>query len=525
MFKHITLPIIALLFCCNPASAQLELPAIFNDHMVMQRNQNIKIWGWSKPTEKITCTLAGGSSGTTASSDGTWSLQLKGLPAGGPHELKIQTSKESIIIHDIYIGEVWLCSGQSNMAMKVSGVVNAETEISNAKQPSIRMFTESSPHATEPQDRCKGTWQICSPETVSRFSATAYFFGRELHKELNVPIGLVNSSVGGTAIESWTSMPAQTLNQELQPMLRDFVDKDRGFDAQAARERYQKSLANWEKQKAENAKAKDNTQKRRLPRRPSAPTKPSADKNYPSNLFNGKINPLIGYGIRGVIWYQGERNSNGKFSAIYDKQLETLIHDWRQRWSSPELPFAWVQLPNFKALQTQPSEPSGWVNVREGMLHSLRIPRTGMAITVDVGEATNIHPKNKQTVGSRLARWALVDVYDRGGKLTGGKVAMGPLFKSSQRMGNRINLKFTQAGTGLKSSGGPLKGFAVAGEDRVFHWAEATANGDTVSVGTKQVPNPIAVRYSWANNPIGNLTNSIDLPASPFRTDNWTDSE
>ncbi|MGI9467457.1 MAG: sialate O-acetylesterase [Rubripirellula sp.] len=525
MLKPITLPIIALILCCNPADAQLEVPRIFSDHMVMQRNENIKVWGWSKPGDNITSTLASQTSRTKSSADGTWSLEFKEFPAGGPHELKIQTSEESITINDIYMGEVWLCSGQSNMAMKVGGVMDAETEISTANHPAVRMFTESSPHATEPQDRCKGAWQVCSPETVSSFSATAYFFGRKLQQELNVPVGLINSSVGGTAIEAWTSMPAQTSNKALKPMMLDLAGQEKEFDAAAAEERYQKALARWEKAKADNAKIKEKSQRKRLPRRPSLPAKPSAGKNYPSNLFNGKIHPLIGYAIRGVIWYQGERNSNGKFSDLYDKQLETLVADWRQRWSAPELPFAWVQLPNFRALQTEPSEPSGWVNVRAGMLRALSIPETGMAITVDVGDAKNIHPKNKQAVGARLARWALVDVYDRGNKLPGGKVAMGPLLKSSQPAEDRINLTFSQIGTGLKSSNGPLQGFAVAGEDRVFHWAEATATGDHVSVGSPQVPNPVAVRYSWAANPLGNLTNSIGLPASPFRTDHWTNSQ
>ena len=525
MLKHITLPIIALIIWCNTAHAQLEVPTIFSDHMVMQRNQSIKVWGWSKPGDNITCTLSSQSTKTKASADGMWSSQFKEFPAGGPHQLKIQTNEESITINDVYIGEVWLCSGQSNMAMKVGGVLEAEAEISKANYPAIRMFTESSPHATEPQNRCKGAWEVCSPETVSRFSATAYFFGRKLQQELKVPVGLVNSSVGGTAIEAWTSMPAQNSNKTLKPMMLDFASQDKEFNAEATNSRYQKSLARWEKTKAENANTKDKAQQKRLPRRPSLPTKPSAGKNYPSNLFNGKINPLIGYGIRGAIWYQGERNSNGKFSGLYDQQLNTLITDWRQRWGTPEMPFAWVQLPNFRALQTEPSEPSGWVNVREGMLRALSIPQTGMAITVDVGDAKNIHPKNKQAVGARLARWALVDVYDQGNQLTGGNVAMGPLFKSSQRAGDRINLKFSQVGTGLKSSNGPLQGFAVAGEDRVFHWAEATVTGENVSVGSKQVPKPVAVRYSWAANPLGNLTNSIGLPASPFRTDEWTDSQ
>ncbi|MGB0761289.1 MAG: sialate O-acetylesterase [Rubripirellula sp.] len=525
MLKQITLPILTLVLCCNTAFAQLEVPTVFSDHMVLQRNQAIKVWGWSKPDDKITCTLAHQTSEAKASAAGKWSVQIDKLPAGGPHELKIRTSKESITINDIYIGEVWLCSGQSNMAMKVGGVLGAEKEISTANHPAIRMFTESSSHATEPQDRCKGTWQVCSPETVSSFSATAYFFGLKLQQELDVPVGLVNSSVGGTAIEAWTSMPAQRSNEALQPMLLDFASLEKGFDAEAANERYQKSLARWEKLKAENANTKNRDQRKRLPRRPSVPSRPSADKNYPSNLFNGKINPLIGYGIRGAIWYQGERNSNGKFSGLYDKQLKTLINDWRERWGTPELPFAWVQLPNFRALQTKPSEPSGWVNVREGMLRALSIPNTGMAITVDVGDAKNIHPKNKQAVGVRLARWALVDVYNQGKKSDGGNVAMGPLLKSAKQTGDGIDLLFSQVGTGLKSTKGPLQGFAVAGKDRVFHWAEAKASGNKVSVTSKQVPEPVAVRYSWASNPIGNLTNSVNLPASPFRTDDWTDSQ
>ena len=525
MLKSITLPIIALILCCNITYAQLEVPTIFSDHMVMQRDQEIKVWGWSKPGDEITCKLASQTSETKASADGTWSLKFNKFPAGGPHILTIQTSEESITIHDIYMGEVWLCSGQSNMAMKVGGVLDAETEISTANHPAIRMFTESSSHATEPQDRCKGAWQVCSPETVSSFSATAYFFGRKLQQELGVPVGLINSSVGGTAIEAWTSMAAQTSNKALKPMMLDLAGQDKEFDAAAAEKRYKKALAIWEKAKADNAKIKEKSLRKRLPRRPSLPPKPSAGKNYPSNLFNGKIHPLIGYALRGVIWYQGERNSNGKFSDLYDKQLETLITDWRRQWSAPELPFAWVQLPNFRELQTEPSEPSGWVNVRAGMLRVLSIPKTGMAITVDVGDAKNIHPKNKQAVGARLARWALVDVYDQGNKLHGGNVAMGPLLKSSQPAGDRINLTFSQVGTGLKSSKGPLRGFAVAGEDRIFHWAEATATGNQVSVASQQVPNPVAVRYSWAANPLGNLTNSIGLPASPFKTDNWTDSQ
>lgn len=525
MLKHITLPIIALLLCCNTAFAQLEVPSIFSDHMVLQRNQQIKVWGWSMAGDEITCSLAGQNAKAKAASDGTWFVNFEEFTSGGPYELKIQGRGKAIAINDIYIGEVWLCSGQSNMAMKVGGVLDAETEISAAKHPAIRMFTESSSHATEPQDRCKGAWQVCSPETVGSFSATAYFFGRKLQQELNVPVGLINSSVGGTAIEAWTSMPAQTSNKILNPMMLEFAGQDKGFDAEAAKERYQKSLTRWEKTKAENANIKDKDQKKRLPRRPSLPNKPSAGKNYPSNLFNGKINPLIGYGIRGVIWYQGERNSNGKFSELYDKQLETLITDWRQRWSTPELPFAWVQLPNFRALQSNPSEPSGWVNVREGMRRALSIPHTGMAITVDVGDAKNIHPRNKQAVGGRLARWALVDVYQQGNKLPGGNVAMGPLLKSLQTAGDRINLTFEQVGKGLKSFKNPLQGFAIAGKDQVFHWAEAEANGNQVSVWSKQVPNPVAVRYSWAANPAGNLTNSLDLPASPFRTDAWTGVE
>ncbi|MDE0864884.1 MAG: sialate O-acetylesterase [Rubripirellula sp.] len=522
MLKSFVFSTCTLILFCSTALAQLELPTVFSDHMVLQRDQIISIWGWAKPGDEITCSFAGRNARGTAAADGKWSVEFEEFSAGGPHQLIAKANEDSLTINDIYVGEVWLCSGQSNMAMKVRSGNNSEAELSAANHPMIRMFNEASAHATEPQDRCRGDWQVCSPETVGDFSATAYFFGRRLQQELNVPIGLINSSVGGTAVEAWTSMPAQKANDELKPMLLDFQTKEEAYDPEAAKARYEKALANWEKQQTANKLQQKKGQKKRAPRRPSLPSNPSADRNFPSNLFNGKIHPLIGYGIRGAIWYQGERNSNGQFSNLYDEQLGTLIADWRERWGIGNFPFAWVQLPNFRTLQTEPSEPSGWVNVRDGMLRALKIPHTGMAITVDVGDAQNIHPKNKQAVGARLARWALADVYDMGEQLPGGDTAMGPLFQSAQPEGNRINLKFTQSGMGLKSTDGAVQGFAVAGKDRIFHWANAEADGNKVSAWSDQVPNPVAVRYSWASNPIGNLVNSVGIPASPFRTDDWS---
>jgi len=494
-----------------PANAEVTLPAVFGPHMVVQREMPVRVWGWASPGERIAGSLGDHSFAATAADDGRWSATIDPLTAGGPLTLTVKGADQSLQIPDVYVGEVWLCSGQSNMAMTVNRVLNADQEIAAADFPMIRMFRESSPHSTSPQEKCSGTWSVCGPDTVSGFSATAYFFGRELSRKLNVPIGLINSSVGGTSIESWTSMDAQLKNPAVEPCLARWKADDDAFDPEAAQARYETALKRWE---ALRDTAREN--RTAPPRKPVLAVQPRNDRNHPSNLFNGKIQPLVGYTLRGAIWYQGENNAGRGLAHLYGAQLETMITDWRTRWGQGDFPFAWVQLPNYRAAQTQPSETSGWVLVQEGMRKTLdRVPGTGMAITVDIGEATDIHPRNKQDVGRRLSYWALGDVYG------GDETTSGPLYLDQRIDGNHVLVEFNHTAKGLVAKDGELKGFAIAGKDRQFHWAKARVEGKCVVVWSDQVASPVSVRYAWASNPDCNLFNSAGLPASPFRTDNW----
>ena len=492
--------------------ADVTLPCVFSDHMVLQRDKPVTVWGWAEKGENVTVSIAGSTASAKAGPDGCWTLSIGPLSAGGPHKMVVKGAS-TISIDDVLVGEVWLCSGQSNMAMTVSRAANFDEEKKAANWPEIRMLTVVRQASPEPVSKCQGDWKLCKPETVGGFSATAYFFGRTLHQELDVPVGLITSAWGGTAVEAWTSLEAQQPQKELKPLLESWDKQIETYDPATAQARYEQQLASW-KEKAAKAKAAGKT----APRRPTAPVSPRINQNRPANLFNGMIQPLIPYGIRGAIWYQGERNSHGEPSALYGLQLKTLIEDWRVRFEQGSFPFFFVQLPNFLKPQEQPSEHTGWVMVREGMLKTLAVPNTGMAITVDVGEEKDIHPKNKQEVGRRLALWGLATVYGKD------LVYSGPICRKATAKNGTMVLQFDHVGDGLKTNdGGVVKGFAVAGADRKFVSAEATIDGDQVIVSSKEVKKPVAVRYAWANNPEVNLVNSADLPASPFRTDDWVE--
>ena len=500
--------VVAITFC-NLAVADLELPPMFADSMILQRDQPVKVWGWASAGSQIEVSLLADTKSTTTSDDGRWSVALEAMPAGGPHTMTVAGDGAKVVVKDVLIGDVWLCSGQSNMAMTVSRAKDFDKESAAATFPKIRMFKVTSAHATKPQDRCKGEWSVCSPETVGGFSATAYFFGRRIHKELNVPIGLINSSVGGTSVESWTSMPAQSAVAAIKPRLDAWKAADSEYDAEKAKANFDKATESW-KQRVKKAKAEGKPN----PRRPQLVSRPIEDRNYPSNLFNGKINPLIGYTIKGAVWYQGENSSGRGFAHLYQHQLTTLINDWRTRWGQGDFPFGWVQLPNFKAPQTQPVETSGWVLVQEGMLKTLSLPNTGMAVTIDVGEEKDIHPKDKQSVGHRLAQWALADVYNKD------IPAMGPIYRSSKVQGGNVIIEFDHA-QGLVADGGNVLGFAIAAEDKKFVSAKARIDGTKVIVSSEAVAEPVSVRYAWAANPVISLRNAAGIPAAPFRTDNW----
>jgi len=499
-----------LMVLANVATADVTLPALFSEHMVLQRETSIPVWGWADAGEQVTVTLGDARQTATAGADGKWAVALPACQAGGPLTLVAQ-GKNTVQIGDILVGEVWLCSGQSNMAMTVSRSANFPDEQAAATHPQIRMFTVDRVTAETPQERCQGTWQVCAPETVGNFSAAAYFFGRELQQQLNVPVGLINSSWGGTPVQAWTCLRAQQALPELQPILDSWNQQIKTYDPEAAKARYEKQLAAWQG-KAKQAKQAGETP----PTRPQAPVDPRVSPHRPASLYNGMIEPLAPYALRGAIWYQGESNAGGAFAPLYGLQLATMIRNWRQRWGQGDFPFEWVQLPNYRAPQQAPVETSGWVIVQEQMLKSLAVANTGMAITIDVGEANDIHPKNKQAVGKRLALWALGTTY--GKKL----VYSGPLVASTSARAGEIEVRFEHVGEGLKVAGDKLKGFAIAGEDRKFVFADAKITGpDTVVVSSREVAQPVAVRYAWAQNPDANLANSADLPASPFRTDTW----
>ncbi len=484
------------------AQADVKLPAIFGDHMVLQRDTAVPVWGTAAPSEEVTVSIAGQTATAKAGADGKWSVKLAKLTAAGPHTLTVK-GKNTVTLSDVLVGEVWLGSGQSNMAMTVNRAKDFEAEQAAAKFPQIRMFTEASGAANSAQSEGKGSWVICAPDSVARFSATAYFFGREIHKALGVPVGLINSSVGGTPIESWIAPEAQKASPALKGFFELQSKSAKEFDAAKAKAKFEQDQAKF-REAAKKAKAEGKP----APKAPRDPVALNARKGNVGGLFNGKISPLIPYAIRGALWYQGEANSMPEKAPYYEAQLRLLVTDWRKQWGY-EFPFAWVQLPNFGG------PGRDWPTVREGMLKSLTLPRTGMAITIDIGEEKDIHPKNKQDVGRRLAAWALGTVY-------GQKVATsGPLPAGHQVRGSEVALSFKHTDGGLSAKGGELKGFVIAGADKQWKPATARIAGDQVIVTSVDVKQPVAVRYAWENWPTCNLFNGAGLPASPFRTDDW----
>jgi sialate O-acetylesterase len=479
-------------------AAGLRLHPLFSDNAVFQAGILVPIWGVADPGEEVTVSMLGQKKVVTAAADGKWRIRLDFLKTGGPYELSVSAkSGGSVTVKNILVGEVWLASGQSNMEWSVNASANAAEEKANAAHPEIRLFTVQRRQADAPQSdlaqtAAAGSWKICSPETVGGFSAVAYYFGREIHKRLGVPVGLIHSSWGGTPAEVWTRR--EVIDQT--PELQDFVKFYAGRQAN-----YEKQLEQH-KAAVEKAKAEGKPE----PRAPNAPMKLSC-------LYNGMIAPLVPYALRGAIWYQGESNAGN--AKLYHTLFPAMIENWRQDWGQGRFPFLFVQLANYMARKEQPSE-SGWAELREAQLATLeKSDPAGMAVIIDIGDARDIHPKNKQDVGKRLALWALAETYDQ--KL----VHSGPLYDSMKVEGNKARLSFKHVGGGLVARGEKLAGFALAGEDRKFVWADAKIEGDAVVVWSEAVPSPAAVRYGWADNPDCTLFNKEGLPASPFRTDRW----
>lgn len=502
----LVLCLVLLLTSAGTVFADIKLPAVIGDNMVLQRGKETPIWGWGEPGEKIMVGVSWHSMTweITADRTGKWTFTINPPSTAGPHEITF-SGKNTIKIKNILVGEVWVCSGQSNMQWSVRQSANAEQEIAEADYPNVRLFSVERKVADKPQTDCTGSWSECSPETVPGFSAVAYFFGRELHKELNVPIGLIHTSWGGTPAEAWTRRGVLESEADCMPILQRFDEAIAKYPEE--KKKYDESLIQW-KEAVEKAKAEG----KEPPRRPAPPFGPG-NPHSPAGLYNAMVAPLIPYGIQGAIWYQGESNADRAYQ--YRKLFPAMIKNWRADWGQGDFPFLFVQLANFTAIEPEPVD-SAWAELREAQLMTLALPNTGMAVIIDIGEANDIHPKNKQDVGKRLALWALAKTYGKD------LVYSGPIYKSMRIEGDKIVLDFEHIGSGLVAGGGePLKGFAVAGADHKFVWADAKIDGKTVVVSSTEVSEPAAVRYGWANNPICNLYNKEGLPASPFRTDDW----
>ena len=480
--------------------AEVKMPAMFSDHMVLQRGQSVPVWGWADPDETVKVTVAGKEQSATADQNGKWMVRFSELSSEQPTSMTIVASN-AITISDVLIGEVWLGSGQSNMAMTVSRCRDFESEKTKSDLPQLRMFVERSGTAKTASDSAKGQWVVCQPTTVGSFSGTLYFFGRQLHKELGVPVGLINSSVGGTPIESWIDADVQKASKDVQPLIQELTKEMPADFLKAEAQKYQKQLENW-KQAVKQAKSNG----KNAPRRPRDPAETRNRKRNIGGLFNGKIAPLIPYAIRGAIWYQGEANSMPEKAHYYQYQLPMLITDWRQRWGY-DFPFAWAQLPNYIG------NGRDWPTVRQGMLTALKVPSTGMAINIDIGDPKDIHPKNKQDVGLRLSYWALGTVYDRDVP-----AVSGPIPSGHQIDGNKIILLFQHA-TGLKTRDdlAPV-GFEIQDSEGKWHSADAEIAAETIVVSNPGVKSPKAARYAWSNNPKCNVVNGAGLPASPMTT-------
>lgn len=514
IIKKLIAAIFLLSFVIDLVWAEVRLPKVFGDNMVLQQGKNITLRGWADPGEQIKGSLGSQHAETVTDASGTWNITFDSLDAGGPFEL-VLTGKNTISVKNILVGEVWVCSGQSNMEMPVgnvekwySGVLNYESEIAAANYPQIRLFKEGRIVADMPQDDCKGSWTPCNPDSIVNFSAVAYFFGRKLYQELGVPIGIIDASNGGTDISAWMSKEVLNSDTDFKPILDDFHQMIASYPQ--AYQVYQKRMAKHRKE-VDEAKAAGKPVPWREPMPPAGP----GDRNTPSGLYNGMIAPLMHSRIAGVIWYQGENNTGN--AHLYEKLFPAMIKDWRHCWRQGDFPFFYVQLAGFNNNQTWWSgSGENWVRLRNAQLKTLSVPNTGMAVAADIGDENDTHMKNKQEVGRRLALWALAKTYSKS------IVYSGPVYKSMVINGNKIILHFDYIGSGLISSDGTkLKSFLISGPDEKFINADAIILGDAVVVSSGEVANPVAVRYAWKDFPQCSLYNKENLPASPFRTDDW----
>jgi len=656
--KYSKLLLLLFLFVVSPVFADVTLPAIIGDNMVLQQDKKVRIWGWAQPKEQVSVTVGSAKATATADDKGHWETFIGPLKAGGPVEMTIR-GNNTLTVKNILVGEVWVCSGQSNMEWPLNNAKNGADTVAKANHPEIRLFTVQKATSGSPLEDVKGRWVVTTPDTAGQFSAVGYFFGVELNQKLKVPVGLIHTSWGGTPAEAWTSHDALASLPELKPILDRYQEGLK--DLPQREEAFQQRLADWIHKnlyedtgnKGEGlgyAALETNTadwQNMNLPQyfetagikmdgsiwfrkevevpqswvgkqlelnlssiddfdttyfngvkvgsigietpnsymvprrykvpadlvksgrnviavrvfdsageggfggagrmtlapvgaaemeaiplagawrykietqltpkspdwgsRPEAPG--TANQNSPSVLYNAMLAPIIPLTIRGAIWYQGESNAGRAYQ--YRTLFPLMIRNWRTAWGEGDFPFYFVQLANWQPIKDQPGE-SEWAELREAQTMTLKQPQTGMAVIIDIGDTNDIHPRNKTDVGHRLALWALANTYSQKIEFS------GPMFSSFSVEGDKVRVKFKHTAGGLKTSDGSApKAFAIAGEDHKFVWAEAKIDGDSVVLWSKDIAKPVAIRYAWADNPVTNLFNKIDLPAAPFRTDDW----
>ena len=484
---------VTLLAMAGSATADIQLPNIFSDSMVLQRDRENRVWGHADAGENVTVTIGDQFHRAVADDAGNWHVMLSPLSPGDPLTMTVKGNNE-VEFEDVLVGEVWICSGQSNMAMTVNNSNDADLERAAAEFPQIRMINFPRMGTQEPVWSHKGSsWMVCSPETVGQFSAVGYFFGRQLYQTIDVPIGLINNAWGGSACEAWINRDLLTADPAYQPMLERWNAMQNSYAALKAKsslnDAEKKQLAGLQRQLSGN--------------------------HNPSNIYNGVLKSHLGYGIRGAIWYQGESNASRAYQ--YRDLFPLMISSWRDEWGQGDFPFYWVQLADFRNESEDPGE-SSWAELREAQTMTMdKLDNTGEAVIIDTGEGYDIHPKDKQTVGRRLARWALANQY--GVNIP----CQSPRYRSMEVSGNSITLTFDHVHNGWRPFDvREARGFAIAGGDQKFVWADAKLLKDgRLQVSSTEVAAPVAVRYGWAENPVLNMFNNSGLPLTPFRTDEW----
>ncbi len=508
--KNLRLLLALGLVLASALRAELKLPAIIGDHMVLQQKLSNPIWGWDAPGTKVTVTFAGQTHAATAGADGKWLVKLAALPANkAPQTLSITAGATKRDITDVLIGEVWMCSGQSNMQWSLGQTYTGDIEGAGARRSMLRIVSVPQVGTQELKTDFKGQWEIATAANAKDFSAIGYIYGRYLHDILDVPVGLIDNAWGGSAAEAWVRRETIERDPRFAALMDSTRTRETNAQSEKARTDYVAAQAKW-KENADKAKA----EKKNPPPAPPGPQQYLAGNSRPGNIFAGVVNPTLGYGIKGVIWYQGESNASRAYE--HEQLFPFLIEQWRKEQGQGDFSFYWVQLADYMAEKPQPGE-SAWAELRETQTKTLRLPNTGQAVIIDIGEGRDIHPRNKYDVASRLVRWALVKDY--GLKFP----YRSPEYQSVEFAGNKATVTMDCFGSSLRAFDiAEGKGFAVCGEDRKWVWATGKiVPPNKVEITSDQVAAPIAVRYAWADNPVCNLFSADGLPVTPFRTDSF----